>query len=347
MFFILFILILWNTNSIVYSSSVDDIKKSIQNAPLLEVDVDYNLNLHNGYNYYKIKVNEDCLIKFNYSIEKKENSTDLSYSVDELPIDISYLDNGGLEYYSDASLSRYYYLNPYNIYYISMYSFNDKSVKFKLDNIFKNITETDGNISDVITDDYCKVFKYNINNMKDLSYIEYKLTYYGEGANVDAYIFNSGLNHLIKYDQFYEGNGDDVIYMSDFEKSGYVYILIKTDKHLFDTKYSLSFSSEKINTWKDDIPKAKIETIHIERKKNYIITYFKQINNITGYQIQYSTNKKFKKAKSKKIKQDLNRGIRTVKIKSKKKIYVRVRGYYKDDDRIIYTKWTKFSKKKI
>ena len=48
---------------------------------------------------------------------------------------------------------------------------------------------------------------------------------------------------------------------------------------------------------------------------------------VSGYQVQYSTNKKFKKAKTKKVSK--NSTSKTISKLSKKRYYVRVRAYYK------------------
>lgn len=63
--------------------------------------------------------------------------------------------------------------------------------------------------------------------------------------------------------------------------------------------------------------------------------------NVTGYKIQYSTNKKFKKAKTKTIKNSTSVTIKRLK---KKKYYFRVRSYIKVGKKIYYGKWSKGTK---
>ena len=65
---------------------------------------------------------------------------------------------------------------------------------------------------------------------------------------------------------------------------------------------------------------------------------WKKKSGITGYQIQYSTNSKFKKGnKSIKIKNAKTRSKKITKLKSNKKYYVRIRTYKGKK----YSKWSK------
>ena len=71
---------------------------------------------------------------------------------------------------------------------------------------------------------------------------------------------------------------------------------------------------------------------------------WKKKSGITGYQIQYSTNSKFKKGnKSIKIKNAKTRSKKITKLKSNKKYYVRIRTYKGKK----YSKWSKVKSAKI
>ena len=61
--------------------------------------------------------------------------------------------------------------------------------------------------------------------------------------------------------------------------------------------------------------------------KKLTVTYKKKTAQVSGYEIQYSTNKNFKKATTVKVKS--NRTVKQTirKLKAKKKYYVRVRTY--------------------
>lgn len=71
---------------------------------------------------------------------------------------------------------------------------------------------------------------------------------------------------------------------------------------------------------------------------------WKKKSGITGYQIQYSTNSKFKKGnKSIKIKNAKTGSKKITKLKSNKKYYVRIRTYKGKK----YSKWSKVKSAKI
>ncbi len=66
---------------------------------------------------------------------------------------------------------------------------------------------------------------------------------------------------------------------------------------------------------------------------------------VDGYQIQYSTSKSFKHAKTVKVK-GYKRSSKTIKkLKRNKRYYVRVRTYAKMGHKTYYSKWSK--KKRI
>lgn len=82
----------------------------------------------------------------------------------------------------------------------------------------------------------------------------------------------------------------------------------------------------------------------LSAKDNGFKIKWKKKSNITGYQIQYSTNSKFKKGnKSIKIKNAKTGSKKITKLKSNKKYYVRIRTYKGKK----YSKWSKVKSAKI
>lgn len=61
----------------------------------------------------------------------------------------------------------------------------------------------------------------------------------------------------------------------------------------------------------------------------------------TGYQIQYSTNKKFTNAKIKKISSNTKTSYSFTKLKINQKYYVRIRSYKESGNKILYGSWSK------
>lgn len=87
-------------------------------------------------------------------------------------------------------------------------------------------------------------------------------------------------------------------------------------------------------------------------KKSVTLTWKKvtskvQGKRIKGYQIQYSTNKKFKKAKTKNVNGYKKNRITLKKLKAKKKYYIRVRTVLKINGKTYYSKWSKVKSVKI
>ncbi len=90
-------------------------------------------------------------------------------------------------------------------------------------------------------------------------------------------------------------------------------------------------------------PKITVKTATIKKaaggKKSFTV-YFKKLSGITGYQLQYSANKSFKKSKTVNLKKSLTK--KTVKkLKGKKKYYIRLRAYRKYNGKTYVGKWSK------
>ena len=71
---------------------------------------------------------------------------------------------------------------------------------------------------------------------------------------------------------------------------------------------------------------------------------WKKVSNSLGYQIQYATNKKFKKAKKKTVKYTF---VTLKKLKKKKTYFIRIRAYKIADGKKVYGKWSTVKKVKI
>lgn len=77
-------------------------------------------------------------------------------------------------------------------------------------------------------------------------------------------------------------------------------------------------------------------------KKKALVVYWNKIANVSGYQIQVATDKKFKKNKKTVTVAKQNASKKTVKkLKAKKKYFVRVRAYKIVDGKKVYGKWSK------
>ena len=88
------------------------------------------------------------------------------------------------------------------------------------------------------------------------------------------------------------------------------------------------------------IPSTSISSIKV--KNEAITVKWKKKSGITGYQIQYSTNSKFKKNNKKiKIKNAKTVSKKITKLKASKKYYVRIRTYKIVNKKTYYSSWSK------
>ena len=102
----------------------------------------------------------------------------------------------------------------------------------------------------------------------------------------------------------------------------------------FKGNYSGSLSKTfKINPKKTKLSKVKAG------KKGFTASWSKQTAQTTGYQLQYSTSKSFKNAKTKTVSKSKT-SKKITGLKAKKKYYVRIRTYKTVDGKKYYSKWS-------
>lgn len=112
-----------------------------------------------------------------------------------------------------------------------------------------------------------------------------------------------------------------------------IFIVITTIILLISITFPTNVFAAPISTTTITSVKAENKTIKVKWKKRA---------NITGYQIQYSTNSKFKKGnKSIKIKSAKTVSKKITKLKSNKKYYVRIRTYKIVNKKTYYSSWSK------
>lgn len=91
--------------------------------------------------------------------------------------------------------------------------------------------------------------------------------------------------------------------------------------------------------------KAAISSVK-SKKKGSMVVKFKKLFKAGGYQLSYSTSKKFKKAKTKVLKA-ASSSVTIKKLKSKKTYYVRLRAFNKSGSKKVYGAWSKTAKVKV
>ena len=122
-----------------------------------------------------------------------------------------------------------------------------------------------------------------------------------------------------------------------------------------DWQHSMEKELQAYNKFKKRTPVIKSLKQSKKKKKRYLKIQIKKLSKTgnypeTGYQIQYATNKKFKKAKSVTVKRSKKKSIVSKKwtVKKKKTYYVRIRAYLvTKTGKKIYTKYSKVKKIKV
>ncbi len=83
----------------------------------------------------------------------------------------------------------------------------------------------------------------------------------------------------------------------------------------------------------------------IKRKNKSVKIYWKKVFSVTGYQIQLSTKKNFKKGKTKTVTVKTNKSPnKSIKASGNKKYYVRIRAYKTVSGKNHYSQWSKIKK---
>lgn len=94
------------------------------------------------------------------------------------------------------------------------------------------------------------------------------------------------------------------------------------------------------------VKKAAIKKVTSSKKKQAKVVW-KKITGVNGYQVQYSTSKKFKKAKTKLVSKSSAAGVTLKKLKSGKKYYIRVRAYKNVNGKKVYGKYSNVKQIKV
>jgi hypothetical protein len=95
-------------------------------------------------------------------------------------------------------------------------------------------------------------------------------------------------------------------------------------------------------TVKESVKKPKkVSSLKVKAGKKKMTVSWKKDSKAGGYEIKYATSKKFKKAKTVKIKSYKTAKKVISKLKSKKTYYVRIRTYKKSGSVVHISKWSK------
>lgn len=99
------------------------------------------------------------------------------------------------------------------------------------------------------------------------------------------------------------------------------------------------YAGSKTVSFKINPPKAAVKKLK-KGKKSFTVYVKKQSKQTSGYQVQYSTSKKFKSPKTKSLTSYKKTSLKVKKLKKHKKYYVRVRTYKKVGKAKYYSSWS-------
>lgn len=85
---------------------------------------------------------------------------------------------------------------------------------------------------------------------------------------------------------------------------------------------------------------AKVKLKKLKTAKKSIVVYWNKVSSISGYQVEYATNSKFKKAKRVTVSSKKATSKKITKLKKRKKYYVRVRAYKTVNGKKYYGSWS-------
>lgn len=99
------------------------------------------------------------------------------------------------------------------------------------------------------------------------------------------------------------------------------------------------YAGSKTVSFKINPPKSAVKKLKKD-KKSFTVYVKKQSKQTSGYQVQYSTSKKFKSPKTKSLTSYKKTSLKVKKLKKHKKYYVRVRTYKKVGTAKYYSSWS-------
>jgi len=180
--------------------------------------------------------------------------------------------------------------------------------------------------------EFCSLFYVEtVAKIKDVKISETSYTYDGKTKTPTVTVVDDNNKKLV------EGEDYTVKYPSGRKSIGQYTVKI-TFKNKYSGEVSKTFTI---------VPKGtKIKTL-TKGKKKITVKWKKQTKQTKGYQIQYSTSKKFKGAKIKTIKKNKTTKVVLKKLKAKKTYYVRIRTYKTVGKTKYYSAWSKAKRVKV
>lgn len=183
------------------------------------------------------------------------------------------------------------------------------------------------------------------------AYDNYDYLTMGENLAMGTNMTRSAAMYGLKEDdEFYDGQGHrrnmllrefTAVGIAHFQCNGIDYWVQEFGSPALDTRVTAARNSAATVTVDTSTSGSSSKSIPSKAK---VSVSWKRDKKATGYQLQYSTNKKFKKGvKTIKIKKNKTTSTVIKNLKTKKTYYIRVRSYRKKGKKTKYGRWSKTS----
>lgn len=236
-------------------------------------------------------------------------------------------------------------------YYLKIESMGDVTFTASKNALKESFTETQTKNNDVIRNasniDLEKKYKGVLAANDSLDY--FKFTVPAKGT-ISFHTTNSTSNK-VKY-LFYNKNKNLVysFFVGAGNKTTQEFALAAGTYYLAVTQYSEGSGVGSYNFTIDysvSAPKKPTLSSVTNKSGKKLAIKWKKVSGISGYEVQYSTNKKFKSSVTKKTVASGKTSATYTKLKKGKTYYVRMRSYVKVDGKKVYSNWSKTKTVKI
>lgn len=295
--------------------------------------------------YYKFTIKEACELNINVTTSNRNAGMDITI-YDALKTATFSIRKGGYKFNTDSI-----YLTG-GEYYLEMYAYrNEYTYSFlaTIDSVGESFVETQDVNNDMVSSASSialkKKYKGVLAANDEVDYYKFKVPSAGR-INFNMVNATNGTLKYVIYDSSLHSchintisNGKKAAEYISLAKGNYYLAITKND-----SRYGVGSYNFSIDYVADKVTSPKIKTVRNTGKKEMKVTW-KKVSGISGYEIQYSTSKTFKKDVKKKKVSASKTSVTFTKLKKGKKYYVRMRSYKVEDGVKKYSKWC--SKKSV
>ena len=249
-----------------------------------------------------------------------------------------------------SSFSQSVYLTG-GQYYLKLESANNVTFTVSKNGLKESFTETQTKNNDIISKasviELKKKYKGVLAVNDSLDYFKFKVPAKGK---INFSTLNS-TDNAVKY-LFYDKNLNLVysFYLNAGKKATQPFTLAAGTYYLAVTQNTEGYAVGSYNFTIDysaSAPKKPTLSPLQNKSGKKLVVKWKKVSGISGYEVQYSTNKKFKSSVTKKNVASNKTSATYTNLKKNKTYYVRMRSYVKVDGKKVYSSWSAVKNIKI